>query len=200
MYCECGCGKVTAIADHTDNTYGYVGGKHKRFLRGHRKAVMTADEAFIELVKPRISTQDTDDCWVYTGTTDKRGYGSVMVGGGHPKGKRIKVHRIAWAVFCNLGILPTPDQFVMHRCDNPPCVNPQHLQLGTCAENQKDMAVKGRSHRGEKRSKKLTEADVRSIRAWRAIGMKLKVIAGKFGITEQGVSSITNGYSWKHVT
>lgn len=81
------------------------------------------------------------ECWVWTGSTDAWGYGKINRG---RQGEgNIKAHRLSWQIhFGDPGSL-----FVLHRCDNPPCVNPEHLFLGTAKDNAADMAAKGRHFR-----------------------------------------------------
>ena len=81
----------------------------------------------------------TDDCWIWTGTKLGRGYGSVRPRkGAHLTG----AHRFSWAI--HNGKWPDKGLVVMHSCDNPECVNPAHLSVGTQAENIKDCVNKGR--------------------------------------------------------
>ena len=91
--------------------------------------------------------------------------------------------------------------YVCHTCDTPSCVNPEHLFLGTPAENQADMARKGRAvgmrQGGEHHPMaKLTIAQVNEIRARRAAGEKLKDLARSFGVSESNVSVVANCRSW----
>lgn len=81
------------------------------------------------------------DCIEWTGAINSGGYGNLWY-----EGKYWKAHRLAWAQ-AN-GPIP-PGMFVLHRCDNPPCVNLEHLFLGTAADNTADMLAKGRS-RGQR--------------------------------------------------
>ncbi len=90
-------------------------------------------------------------CWVWIGTRDKHDYGcfSLKLDGVRKNGRSawtmIKAHRYSWQI--HFGLIPDGKN-VLHRCDNPRCVNPHHLFIGTQDDNMKDMATKGRSPRG----------------------------------------------------
>ncbi len=148
------------------------------------------------------------ECWIWTGAKFPFGYGNVRM-----NGERY-AHRVAWTMA--RGPIPA-DLYVLHVCDVPACVNPDHLWLGTKAENNADRKSKGRNGRavgglngrythpettarGERNGfSKLSEADVREIRARRAAGEKLREIAELFGVAKQTVHSIVHGRLWAHV-
>lgn len=134
------------------------------------------------------------ECWVWTGTKDPNGYGRLNVAN-----KPILAHRISWAL--NFGEI-TPDQHVLHRCDNPQCVRPDHLFLGDQAANNADMRAKGRFHpgvsQGEKHGcAKLSEEQVREIRA--SSGPPQHT-AERFGISRRTVRDIRAMRVWRHLT
>lgn len=95
---------------------------------------------------PKVSK--SDGCWTWTAAINKRwGYGAFREGG-----KTLRAHRVAWALTNG----PIPDGlFACHHCDNPSCVNPSHIFLGTCSDNAKDMAAKGRSTLGDRNPSRL---------------------------------------------
>ncbi len=137
-----------------------------------------------------------DQCWVWAAGTMGRGYGHVRIGG-----VDTSAHRLSWTI--TFGQIQ-PGLCVCHRCDNPPCIRPDHLFLGTQGENQRDASRKRRlvGNRyafGELSARaKLTESEVLQIRA--ASGRQVD-IAAAFGVNQQHVSSIKRGVRcWQHLT
>jgi hypothetical protein len=142
----------------------------------------------------------SDDCWNWTAGKDKNGYGQIKI-----NRKQFRAHRVMYEAV--KGSIPK-GLVVMHSCDNPSCVNPDHLQIGTNKDNSQDMIKKGRKHlifggenqRGEKNGRALiTEDDVREIRKRHANGERQVDIAIDYGLTQIGVSKITTRRTWKHV-
>jgi hypothetical protein len=86
----------------------------------------------------RRVVSESDGCLIFTGSKDAKGYGQVTC---MDAGRPLKAHRVAW----ESTVGPIPDGLcVLHRCDNPACVNPDHLFLGTVGDNNTDMTAKGR--------------------------------------------------------
>lgn len=105
----------------------------------------------------------------------------------------MKAHRVSYEEF----IGPIPEgMYVCHSCDTPSCINPRHLWLGTHAQNQQDRIRKGRSAKGEDFKRKLTESDIREIRASKE---SLTKTATKYGVVFQTISEIRNRKIWAHV-
>ncbi len=139
----------------------------------------------------------TSECWLFTGARVCRGYGKFTVYSGDPTvaPRQMPAHRYAWEK--EHGSIPD-GMCVLHRCDNPPCVNPSHLFLGTRAENSADMVAKGRQARGERHwNAKLTEDDVAEIRRRVASGERQRTLARAFGVSNALVCLIVNGRKWK---
>ena len=135
----------------------------------------------------------TDSCWLWQGSADRRGYGSVRI-----DHVTQKAHRVSWSLAH--GFIP-PDLCVLHRCDTPACVNPDHLFLGTRADNSADMIAKGRArHRspnGEQNgASKLTAPDVVAIRA---STISSRALAKQFGVSKVTIQNIRHGRTWKLV-
>lgn len=143
-------------------------------------------------------------CWEWTGTKDQDGYGRAIVD--TQFGRMTRAHRAAIALN---GIDPT-GYIVCHTCDNPSCVNPAHLWIGTVADNNADKKRKGRDHqpKGIKNPQsKFTEADIIHIRkvakkgclGGRSGAGNIKELADHYGVHEQSILNIVNRYTWKHL-
>lgn len=137
-----------------------------------------------------------DGCWEWTGYKNNTGYGSFMVEGGAVR----LAHRVSYEM--HRGAIPKTgnhrDTCVLHRCDNRRCVNPDHLFIGTDADNAADKVAKGRVKRlfGSANGRtKLTKSDVIAIRA--AKGATQREIGESFGISHTHVRNILTGKHWK---
>jgi hypothetical protein len=134
-----------------------------------------------------------DGCWSWSGVVDKNGYGQIPCG----YHKNTKAHRASW-LFNNGEIIS--GMLVCHKCDNPPCTNPEHLFLGTHKDNNLDSIKKNRAVVGSRQPKaKLTEEDVKKIRELLKNGVKGRRIAKDFGVAPSQICNINKGISWKHV-
>ncbi len=128
-----------------------------------------------------------DGCWEWTASKNIDGYGLFDL-----ERRQEKAHRAAW-IFHNGGIPAWAS--VCHRCDNPGCVRPEHLFLGTHQENMDDAKHKGRCHLGERHgASKLTWEKIDKIRLMR--GQPQKVISLAFGVSQSAVSKILSGELW----
>lgn len=135
------------------------------------------------------SVSKTDGCWIWTGLLSTQGYGIFSI-----KSKHIIAPRYSWAL--HFGPI-LDDSHVLHRCDNPACVRPDHLFLGTHQENMQDMVSKGRHHHGEKhRSHKLSEFAVQEIRSSKMTHAEL---ARFWCVNQSVISRIRARKAWKHI-
>lgn len=135
------------------------------------------------------------DCWEWQASTNRRGYGQFKIyDRGNGKQKVMESHRLAW-ILTNGDI---PDGMcVCHKCDNPKCVRPDHLFLGTQRDNARDMAQKGRAV-DPTWFKKLTSEQVVAIRNEYAEGLSSDKIAIKRNLSKSCVLNILNGKTWKN--
>ena len=132
----------------------------------------------------------TQSCWLWTGAKSGRGYGAFR----SPDEK--KAHRFSYSRY--VGQIPQ-GLSVCHRCDNPACVNPDHLFVGTHTDNMKDKMSKGRGNHlvGTKHPRsKLTESQVLAIRA---DNRRQVEIAESYGIKQAQVSEIKRRIAWTHI-
>jgi len=161
--------------------------------------------------KPRFwaytDKKTPEECWEWKSSLDTHGYGKIGV-----LGKTLLAHRVSFAL--HYGEIPE-GKVVMHTCDNPKCVNPAHLKLGTNAENAADCKRKRRTARGERHGSKtkpectprgeshccakLTADQVRAIRYRCQMGEQQKKLAAEYGVSPGLISQIKLGIWWKHI-
>lgn len=130
----------------------------------------------------------TPSCWLWQGTKNGYGYGIFLMPGERP----VRAHRYAYEFF--VGKIPK-GKIIMHSCDNPPCVNPKHLRIGTKDENNKDTAKKRRHHYGlDHWNGRLSDEDLEYIRK---SDKRQCDLASQFGVTQSHISRIRSGKARK---
>jgi hypothetical protein len=134
----------------------------------------------------KMDKSNSDGCWVWSGIVDYKGYGKIKF-----NNKRYKTHRLAY-ILTNGEICD--NLLVCHKCDNPPCCNPDHLFLGTNQDNIIDCLKKDRQT-----ASKLKTSDIASIRKLREEGHDAKVIANLFNVTPQAIREVLNGKRWYYI-
>lgn len=153
----------------------------------------------IERFRKYVDRREDDACWPWTGSTDQHGYGRISQGRGlSPK----KAHRIAYELFKG----PILDGLhVCHACDNPNCVNPNHLWVGTAKDNALDRVRKGRS--GPRRAlgdrapgAKLRSNQIALIKLAYNWGAPQPAIAAACGVSQATISKVILGKSWKEAS
>lgn len=149
--------------------------------------------------------QKTETCWKWTAATVV-GYGTLGRGGSH--GGNVLAHRLSWEL--HYGTIP-PGLYVCHHCDNRLCVRPDHLWLGTAADNMRDMEQKGRRPLGEDYERsRLTAEIVRTLRQTQTRGKgswtkhpksnpTYQDLADQYGVSEATIRDAVQGRTWKHV-
>lgn len=158
--------------------------------RTHRDAVNLSRPPLEERFWSKVDRGDDDECWEWVGASDEYGYGQIQIDG---------VKRQAHRVSAELDGRPPGDQWALHHCDNPPCVNPNHLYIGDGTDNIRDAYDRGRlvPKRGEGHpAAKLTEDEVIEIRQRYEAGDSPTEIAGDFGVESSTVSSVLAGDTW----
>lgn len=145
----------------------------------------------------RVDKKSKDECWPWTGQKLKNGYGRISIGKKEEGAEG--AHRISWMI-ANKQKVPS-GMFVMHKCDNPGCVNPSHLAIGTPKENTADMIAKGRKRVvapvGNENGKAIITPDI--VRQIRSSDESHASIARRFNISPNCVRSVRIGRTWSHV-
>lgn len=153
---------------------------------------MIIDDGLKNRFESKFEKINDEQCWYWLASTAGNGYGQIKLTG---QRKQIYAHRVSYLLY--KGEIPE-NMEVCHKCDDPLCVNPNHLFLGTRADNAQDMKQKGRSTAGEKSgTAKLNENDVKDIRVMLLKGVSQIKIAGLFGISQIQISRINTGKQWK---
>lgn len=127
----------------------------------------------------RVKTGGPDDCWEWQGSRYPYGYGRFVAGG-----RAVYTHRFA----LELATGSDPgDKWVLHRCDNPPCVNPAHLFTGTAGDNNRDRHQKGRTFT------KVADAQLAEIRQRAMCGESQRKLGREYGVTQTVIHRIVHG-------
>jgi hypothetical protein len=147
---------------------------------------------------PRVQKGSHDDCWLWIAGKTGKGYGTIKL-----KGREVLAHRLSYAWAHNIDPLSEyfADVDVLHRCDNPPCVNPAHLFSGTHADNMADAALKLRLPHGVEHFRaKLNDDLVRQIRS-AGLTAKREIVefASRIGVDESTIRCVLRGRTWRHV-
>jgi len=134
----------------------------------------------------------TESCWLWTGLISQDGYGKVGY-----NYKTYRAHRLIFELLTKQNI---NNKYLCHSCDNPLCVNPKHLFIGTQKDNIKDASNKNRRAIGEKHPQhKLTEKEVLEIRNLKKNGKTIKELSYLFKVNQSSISAITTYRYWKHI-
>lgn len=187
VYCKCGCGQITGIAKSNDPRYGHVKGQHFTYRAGHQKGKRpdTLDGVLAACNK------DANGCLNWTRSLDRKGYGQYV----RFDGTKTGVHRFVYEEFN--GVRLNRETLVRHKCDNPKCCNPEHLETGTHYDNNHDAKSRGRSAIGEKHGMaKITESDVVRILSSDEPDREL---ADRYSVGVPQIRNIRSRSSWKHV-
>jgi len=133
-------------------------------------------------------------CWIWTAGLSTAGYGKIATGNGSTS---VYSHRVSWELHSG----PIPDGlWVLHKCDNPKCVNPEHLFLGTAQDNLGDMRMKGRDARGASHGvARFNDVSVREIRAAYATGVGIHALSRRLACSPTTIFNIVHRLTWRHV-
>ncbi len=155
--------------------------------RGPKPRPLT--ERFFEKIEPITES----GCWIWTGCLNNKGYGQVR----GDDGSTVTAHRASYMMHK----AEIPDgMLVLHDCDIRCCVNPDHLYVGTAAENTEDARTRGKLCCGERNpSSRLTSGQVVEIRQRLKGNDSMSSIASMFDVGRKTISDISNGKTWRHI-
>ena len=162
---------------------------------------MTPEERFLGKCIP----EPNSGCWLWLGAMSTSGYGNLRV-----DGRWLKAHRYAYELFCG-AIPPELDgedvrgPCVIHSCDMPLCVNPDHLRIGTHVQNmhdkrERDRFVSNPLYGEEHQNSKLKADDIPLVRRLRAEGVSYVELGRRFGVHRTTIRDVINGNTWLHIT
>ena len=155
---------------------------------------MEVSSDWVDRFNAKWKLNKANGCWEWFGAVADKGYGEIKI----PKTRRqIPAHRLSYLI--HRGEIPE-GKCVLHRCDNPPCVNPEHLFVGTKLDNARDKVAKNRHCYGERHGgHKLTEAKARKILELLETGLSQMKIGEMMGVGQMQVSRIKRGIQWAHL-
>ena len=144
-----------------------------------------------ELFLSKVSPEPNSGCWLWTAAVDSCGYGLFGTGG---SGNNTRAHR--WAYEYYKAKIP-PKMKACHTCDNPSCVNPDHLFVGTDADNARDRDKKNRTAKGEVNGKSVLKAD--QIDLIRKSLLSERALAKELNVSRGTINAIRSGRTWRHI-
>lgn len=166
----------------------------------NKQPILSRNESLIKRFWSYVNIEGLLDCWNWTGAKNHWGYG--MIGLGKRTDGTERAHRVSWSLVYG-GI---PDGMcILHKCDNPACVNPSHLFLGTPLDNEKDMRAKGRGKNPpifigiNNPETHFTEEDIICIRILAQQEISFRQIGRMYNVGHSTISNIVNCRTWKHI-
>lgn len=191
--CKCDCGTEWKVALTAIRRGKTVSCGCKRIDNNRSRGYSDLDVARVLSVR---TTETNGGCLEFQGFRNQDGYGIICF-----RGKIMGAHRVAWMI--KNGKIPD-GMYILHRCDNPPCCNVDHLFIGTQKDNMQDCVSKGRLTRNPRKGdrhplSKIKERDIPEIRFLLQGGTSQTVIARRFGVSRSTIEQIKYGKTWKHI-
>ena len=144
-----------------------------------------------------VDKRGRDECWEWTGTRDHHGYGQMFIGTIHKTRRAHKTHRLSYLIVH--GEIPE-GHLIRHKCDNPPCCNPNHLEIGLPVHNVRDAVERQQMNQGTKNgNSKFSNDQITMMRKLKREGYGNVDIAKFFNTTSGTVCGITKGHTWRNV-
>lgn len=161
--------------------------KSTKFIKGY--------STFVELLSKTITNET--GCFEWQNAKSPHGYGVARY-----NGRNFLTHRLSLALYTQTPVVSDLD--ALHSCDNPPCINPEHLRWGNAAENARDMVMRGRQNHPDRRGSKhnmakLDEQKVLEIKELFISELSNAAIARLYGVTKDNIWCIRHGKTWTHL-
>jgi hypothetical protein len=178
--------------------WGYCQKHYRRYMKyGSPESTKYTQEPLEIRFWRFVDKRSDNECWPWTGNKNLRGYGRFSVG------KKIQgsegAHRVSWKLHNNQEI--PHKMHIMHKCDNPICVNPNHLVLGTAKENTHDMIAKGRKRTvapvGDSNGKAILNAE--KVRLIRSSKLNHAELGRQLGVSPSCIRGVRSGRTWSHI-
>ncbi|MGE0107685.1 MAG: HNH endonuclease [Thiomonas sp.] len=196
-----GCDRAAASAGMCSMHY------QRQIKNGTTDAMQRATMPIKERLLKKVDIDPSGGCWNWTGATNESGYGQVF---DTDAGRVVLAHRASYEAF--VGAIPALDGYhgacVCHRCDNPRCINPDHLFIGTHRNNMSDMAEKGRhrnslknpaySHEDHPRAK-LNPDVVKTLRSRRHSAEEIAQLATQLGVSRTALRYAASSKTWRKI-
>jgi hypothetical protein len=168
--CQCGCGQKTRVSASGSTEKGWIKGEPRRFLHTHHNRISLVDYV----------VDEATGCWVWQRSLNNKGYGTMT-----RKGKRVYAHVFYYVVAKG----PVPEGLELHhKCENPPCVNPRHLEPVTHKAN---LRFSGHT--------KLDEKIVKVIKRLNVQGLGYRRLAKLFNVSRSAIQNVVVGKTWREV-
>lgn len=191
---------IESACNSKSSARGYCNKHYQRFIRGVPMGG-NPKKTVIERIEEKSSHQKGTGCLIWNGAVSggykskpNTQYGYIKI-----DGKTQRVHRVMYEIHSG----PIPEGMVLcHKCDNPLCINPDHLFLGTQAENVQDMIEKKRQYhpRGEMNNSKLKECEVIRILEAAKQGVSLHILSQKYSVHVVTIRNIVSGKKWAYLS
>lgn len=208
---ECYRNKPQCLIDGCDKTASSSGLCSMHYQRKIKRGTTAATPRKTVPIKDRllkkVDIDPSSECWNWTGSTNESGYGQVF---DNDAGRSVLAHRASYQAF--IGAIPDLDGYhgacVCHRCDNPRCINPAHLFIGTHRDNMSDMAEKGRHRNSQKNAAynhedhpmaKLSPDVVRRLRSRRHSADEITNLAVQFWVSKTTLRDAASGKTWRNI-
>jgi hypothetical protein len=175
-------------------TKSQVSSRPARYCSPQCVGVAAESTIYVGIIEDNSMPEPNSGCWLWTGAINGGGYGALRIGN-----KQWHAHRLSYVMAH--GEPPALQPVIRHLCNNPSCVNPDHLAAGTTLDNAQDRVAAGTQVRGsQQHNAKLTEAWIPEIIAQHRAGATERGLARQYGVSQRTITFVLQGVTWKHAS